>query len=137
MDPAGPGSISHDLTEDGLLNLRIHERDAPVVIRALRDRIRRLTWLDGAGRDEFFEMFRAARLCYELTDPGSSDCGTVLLSALSREDVEILYAIPLRTETEFLNRKLNEVRHLPRRAGPVGPVEADRMAKGFVDMMTS
>ena len=57
------------------------------------------------------------------------------LSNLSREDVDVLYALDSHKVTWLVNA-INAFRTIVRSAGPVGPVEADLVVKDFVTIMT-
>lgn len=101
----------------------------------LKERVRRITWLERAGTEEFLEIHRIARMCYEMADEDLHPDGFPTLSNLSREDVEILYALESHKAAWLVNA-INAFRLLTRPAGPVGPVEVDRVAKDFVTVMT-
>lgn len=124
---------SFDLLKNGLAVIAMTGSDAVFVLDRLKERIRRLTWLDDFETSSATEIWRAARLCYEVRAQAGRD--VVRLSSLSREDLDILYDFPKHWSTEGLRKLLEEIRPRTRLAGPAGPVEADLMAKELVDVM--
>jgi hypothetical protein len=118
----------------GLASVRMRRSDASFVTDQLRRRIRRITWLDELGPEQAHEMWRSCRMLYELSLAG----GDVLaLSNLSLEDADIILEFQDHWGVDGLKRALREALPSMRGSGPVGPVEADRMAKELVDMMAS
>lgn len=120
-------------SDTGLVNLRLTPSDAATIEGLLKERIRRITWLDNTGPEEFLEIHRISRMCYEMADVPITSFPT--LSNLAREDLEILYALDDR-KIDWLTNILNQFRTDAREAGPVGPVEADLAAKDFLTVMT-
>jgi hypothetical protein len=79
--------------KDGLVTIRLDPSDAAIITNLLKERVRRITWLEGAGTKEFVEVHRISRMCYEMSDEDLHPDGFPTLSNLSREDVDILYAL--------------------------------------------
>ncbi|KKM70895.1 hypothetical protein LCGC14_1436120 [marine sediment metagenome] len=113
----------------------MYPSDAVTIINLLKERVRRITWIEKSGTEEFLEIHRIARMCYEMADEDLHPDGFPTLSNLSKEDVGILYALDSHKVRWFVNT-INAFRSGVRPAGPVGPVEADLVAKDFVDIMT-
>lgn len=133
MELPRDGKPSFSLLRNGLAVIAMTGSDAAFVLERLKERIRRLTWLDDFSTGSATEIWRAARLCYEVRAQAGD--GPVRLSSLSREDLDILYDFPKHWSTEGLKRAIGELRPRTRAAGPAGPVEADLMAKELVDVM--
>lgn len=136
--------------KNGLATAALEQSDASFVLDRLKERIRRLTWLDDFGPESAHEIWRAARMCHELAtqfeeqrkkeqpvlDPEDLLPLVVFrLSNLSLEDLDILYDFPKHWSTDALRKLIDQERGRVRSAGPVGPVEADAMAKDLVDVM--
>lgn len=132
MGAPASGRPTCDVGSDSLATVLMVRSDASFVIDSLKLRIRRITWLDDFGSDQAHELCRCSRMLYEL----SSDGDTLSLSGLSKEDVSILLEFPEHWSFDGLRSVLEDAAPGVRESGPVGPVEADRMAKELVDMMS-
>jgi len=121
-----------DLLKNGLVTIAMTRSDAGFVIDRLKERIRRITWLDDFSTSSATEVWRAARLCYEIRAQDGKD--TVFLTNLSREDLDIVYDFPKNWNTAELRKLVDELRARTRPAGPAGPIEADLMAKELTDL---
>lgn len=121
------GSPEWEKHED-LVSVFMTSSDAHVLLEYLSEMLRNVTRRSRISSKETLDLCRISRLMHELTSSNS-------LTGLSVEDLMILDDIPKRTETAFLTRP-RECSMNIRRSGPVGPVEADRLAKDFVKIMT-
>ena len=129
------------LSDTNLVNFQLIPSDAAALTSVLKDRVRRITWIEEAGPMEFREIHRISRMLYEMSEVshvrtgGFPSTGFPVLSNLSREDVEILYALDDQ-RVGWLTNVINRFRETVREHGPVGPVEADLAAKDFLTVMT-
>ena len=135
MEQPGDQSPTFDLMKNGLAIIAMTRPDAAFVLDNLKQRIRRLTWLDDFSTGNAAQIWRAARLCYEIRAQDGKDL--VEIKSLSREDLDVLYDFPKHWSTDGLKKVLKELRPRTRLAGPASPIEADLMAKELVDFMES
>jgi hypothetical protein len=132
-DDPRPGRPVWELSDTGLVSIRFDPCDAAAITNLLMERVRRITWIEDAGADEFREIHRMSRMMFEMSEAPSP--GFPSLSNMSREDVEILYALNSH-RVGWLTNVINSFRERVREHGPVGPVEADLVAKDFLTVMT-
>lgn len=120
--------------ESGLYTVYIMVNEAGAFMEMMKARIRRTTRLEKPTLDDLSEVCTLGRMLYELTGQTSGTCS---LGGLSREEIDILYTLPLDRTTEKLLKTLNTVRPLAPLIGRTCPMAADRVAKAHVSVMES
>lgn len=123
------------MTPDGLATIVVGREQAEKISDLLKERVRRMSRMDGWDPDHFHEIWRCARLGYEVCEQLRAGDGNVSLTSLSSEDVATLYSLPTESELEGLFRNLNAVRGKVRPAGPSSPVVCDRMGKAVFEII--
>lgn len=121
--------------ENGLGEVSLDLGTAGRVLEAIQKKIRQTCWAEGDDRERFMCMARLVRMGYQLAvDNGD---GQALLTDLTLQDVEDLYALPTKEGDEDLLTALNELRPVVRRANYVNPLVLHRMAAGLDEVTES
>ena len=127
------------ILDNKLCNIILPKHYANHILVLLKNRIRRITWLDEFSIKEAHECHRISKICYELVYQleDKNYCGVVSITNVSCEEIDILLNFPKHWKTEELIRNLSDIRKDIRLSGPVSPIEQDRFAKEFIDIMES
>lgn len=132
---------------NGLVDIHMDTDVAVDLVHELSSEIRKMSYPDikmpstlvdrnkgfGFDDDTFVIIHRMARLCHNLMANVSVIGGATSLVNLSKEDVELLYNHTTAIPSNFLT----PIRNATRAAGPVGPIEADLMAKELSTILES
>ncbi|HED06301.1 MAG TPA: hypothetical protein ENI61_06430 [Ignavibacteria bacterium] len=105
----------------------------------MKNRLRRITWLDSFKIEEAHECHRISKICYEivlqLDNLNDEPSSLVCINNVSSEDIDIFLDFPKHWRTVNLKNMINDVRPDIRKSGPISPIEQDRFAKQFIDVM--
>ncbi len=121
------------IEDNGFAELSVSSGEVQSLLSMMKARIRRISHLEHAGPSEFAEVSRLAHLCYTITSGDQS--GRVVLTRLSREDIDSIYVLPIQDQATGVLQALNGVRAAVRSGGPCDPAMADRMVKSLVEVI--
>ena len=123
------------LPPSGLISVFVPLREVQALQELLNSKIRRISRLEPQSQEDLAQLCVAGRLLFELAAPQLPEDVSVELSCLSKEDVELLYALPFDARTEKVLKALNDCRGSTKSAGSFNPVSADMAAKSVVMVM--